>query len=126
MPISAGYIEGKPVTVLRDTRCSGIVVRKSMVSEDRIIRNNIQTFILADGSTIKVPVATVFVDTPYISGTFEAWCMTNPVYDLIIGNVDKDHLMIKIRSGLKRMLWKLASKLRTNRNLIQNCRFRTS
>ena len=35
------------------------------------------------------PVATVFVDTPYISGTFEAWCMTNPVYDLIIGNVDK-------------------------------------
>ena len=89
MPISAGYVEGKPVTVLRDTGCSGIVVRKSMVSEDRIIRNKIQTCILADGSTIRVPVATVFVDTPYISGTFEAWCMTNPVYDLIIGNVDK-------------------------------------
>ena len=60
-----------------------------MVSEDRFIRNKIQTCILADGSTIRVPVATVFVDTPYISGTFEAWCMTNPVYDLIIGNVDK-------------------------------------
>ena len=52
MPISAGYVEGKPVTVLRDTGCSGIVVRKSMVSEDRIIRNKIQTCILADGSTI--------------------------------------------------------------------------
>ena len=51
MPISAGYVEGKPVTVLRDTGCSGIVVRKSMVSEDRIIRNKIQTCILADGST---------------------------------------------------------------------------
>ena len=31
----------------------------------------------------------MFVDTRYISGTFEAWCMTNPVYDFIIGNVDK-------------------------------------
>ena len=60
-----------------------------MVSEDRFIRNKIKTCILVDESTIKVPVATVFVDTPYISGTFEASCMTNPVYDLIIGNVDK-------------------------------------
>nr|XP_034306936.1 uncharacterized protein LOC105346079 isoform X3 [Crassostrea gigas] len=50
MPLSAGYVEGKPVTVLRDTGCSGIVVRTS---------------------------------------TFEAWCMEKPVYDLIIGNVEK-------------------------------------
>ena len=37
MPISACYVEAKPVTVLKDAGCSGIVVRKSKVSEDRFI-----------------------------------------------------------------------------------------
>ena len=67
MPISAGYVEGKPVTVLRDTGCSVIVVRKSKVSEDRFRRNKIQTCFLADGYTINVHVAIMCVDTPYIS-----------------------------------------------------------
>ncbi|XP_061190531.1 uncharacterized protein LOC133198457 [Saccostrea echinata] len=89
MPVSAGYAEGKPVTVLRDTGCSGIVVRKSKVGEDKFIEHKFQTCILADGSSVKVPVATISIDTPYITGTFEAWCMDNPIYDLIIGNVDK-------------------------------------
>uniref|UniRef100_A0A8W8KH22 CCHC-type domain-containing protein n=1 Tax=Magallana gigas TaxID=29159 RepID=A0A8W8KH22_MAGGI len=34
MPLSAGYVEGKPVTVLRDTGCSGIVVRTKKRSQD--------------------------------------------------------------------------------------------
>uniref|UniRef100_K1PG72 Uncharacterized protein n=1 Tax=Magallana gigas TaxID=29159 RepID=K1PG72_MAGGI len=48
-----------------------------------------QTCILADGSSIRVPVASIFIDTPYITETFEACCMGKPVYDLIIGNVGK-------------------------------------
>ena len=88
MPISAGYVEGKPVTVLRDTGCNGIVVRRSKIDKSKLIKNKFQTCTLADGSSIKVPVATVSIDTPYLTGTFEAWCMTSPVYDLIIGNVD--------------------------------------
>ncbi|XP_062588249.1 uncharacterized protein LOC134249909 [Saccostrea cucullata] len=89
LPISAGYAEGMPVTVLRDTGCTGIVVRKSKVGEDNFIRNKFQTCILADGSSVKVPVATISIDMPYITGTFDAWCMDNPIYDLIIGNIDK-------------------------------------
>lgn len=89
MPLSAGYVEGKPVTVLRDTGCSGIVVRTSKVDKQNMIKNKFQTCILADGSSIRVPVASIFIDTPYITGTFEAWCMEKPVYDLIIGNVEK-------------------------------------
>ncbi|XP_062599575.1 uncharacterized protein LOC134261133 [Saccostrea cucullata] len=89
MPVSAGFVEGKPVTVLRDTGCSGIVVRKSKIDEANLIQDKFQTCILADGSSIRVPVASIFFDTPYITGTFEAWCMEKPVYDLIIGNVAK-------------------------------------
>ncbi|XP_061171098.1 uncharacterized protein LOC133180643 [Saccostrea echinata] len=87
MPISAGYINGNPVTVLRDTGCSGIVVRKSKVSEKDLVDSKQQVCVLADGSKITVPVAEVFIDTPYLCGYHKVWCMENPVYDLIIGNV---------------------------------------
>lgn len=89
MPSSAGYVEGEPVTVLRDTGCSSIVVRTSKVNKGDMIKNKFQTCILADGSSIRVPVASFFIDTPYITGTFEACCMEKPVYDLMIGNVGK-------------------------------------
>lgn len=87
MPISTGYIDTTPVTVLRDTGCNGIVVRKGIVSEKNFIVGKEQVCILADGSTVTVPVAEVYIDTPYLKGLHEAWCMENPVYDLIVGNV---------------------------------------
>ena len=88
MPATSGFVEGKPVSVLRDTGCSGIVIRRSKVS-DKNLTGKTQVCILADGSSITVPVASITVDTPYLSGTFEAWCMEAPVYDLILGNVSK-------------------------------------
>ena len=35
----------------------------------------------------KVPIARVNVDTPYLSGTVEALCLQDAIYDVIIGNV---------------------------------------
>ena len=84
MQISAGYVNNVPVTVLRNTGCSGIVVRRSKVKEENLIEGKNQTCVLADGSRIKVPV---FITTPFLKGQYEVWCMDNPVYDLIVGNV---------------------------------------
>lgn len=95
MPISAGYVNGSPVTVFRDTGCSGIVLRKTKVSDQNFIDGKQQVCVLADGSKITVPVAEVFIDTPYLSGRHEIWCMENPVYDLIIGNVSDARLLDK-------------------------------
>lgn len=86
MPVSPGLVNGKPVTVLRDTGCSGIVVKRSVVDEDCLL-GSIQVCLLADGSKIEAPVAHIFIDTPYLKGEYDAWCMATPVYDLIIGNV---------------------------------------
>ncbi|CAC5390149.1 Retrovirus-related Pol polyprotein from transposon gypsy,Retrovirus-related Pol polyprotein from transposon 297,Retrovirus-related Pol polyprotein from transposon 17.6 [Mytilus coruscus] len=36
MPVSSGYVDGKPVTVLRDTGCSGIVVKRDMVDNESL------------------------------------------------------------------------------------------
>lgn len=87
MPISAGHVNDEPVTVLRDTGCAGIVIRRSKVTEENILKGKTQICILADGSTITVPVAEVSINSPFLKGRHEAWCMENPVYDLIVGNV---------------------------------------
>ena len=36
---------------------------------------------------MKVPIAKIDVDTPYLKGQVEAQCLPDAVYDLIIGNV---------------------------------------
>jgi hypothetical protein len=64
MPISTGYIDTTPVTVFRDTGCNGIVVTKGIVSGKNFIAGKEQVCILADGSTVTVPVAEVYIDTP--------------------------------------------------------------
>ncbi|XP_052692422.1 uncharacterized protein LOC128170699 isoform X2 [Crassostrea angulata] len=87
MPLSAGYVNNVPVTVLRDTGCSGIVVKMSKIQEENLIVGKKQTCILADGSKVSVPIAKVSIDTPFLKGQYEVWCMENPVYDLIVGNV---------------------------------------
>ena len=68
MPISAGYVDGKPVTMLRDTGCSGIVIRKCTVAEGSFIVVKEQVCVLADGSKVSVPVAEVNIDSPYLKG----------------------------------------------------------
>ena len=47
-----------------------------------------KTCVLIDGTVRRVPIAVVNVDTPYFEGEVTALCMNNPVYDLILGNID--------------------------------------
>ena len=47
-----------------------------------------QECLLADGTKVKVPVAEVKVDSPYFKGTVQAWLMENPIYDVIVGNIN--------------------------------------
>lgn len=86
MPVREGKIGLTKVTVLRDTGCSGVVVRKSLIADCQFTGEE-QTCMLADGSKIKVPLAHFYIDTPYFVGSVKAWCMDKPLYDLIIGNI---------------------------------------
>ena len=73
--------------MLRDSGCRNIVVRKSLVKDENFTGKH-ETCVLADSTRLVVPVAKVFIDSPYASGEYEVWCMENPVFDLIIGEVD--------------------------------------
>ncbi|CAC5426307.1 unnamed protein product [Mytilus coruscus] len=87
MPVAKGKLGNRVVTVLRDTVCNGVVIKKSLVSIDCFL-DAYQTCILADGLSLKVPIAIITIDSPYYQGEVQAWCMEQTLYDVIIGNID--------------------------------------
>ena len=86
MPVVKGRVGVKTVDVLRDTGCSGIVVKKNLVSEEQFT-GNFNVMLLIDNTARKVTIARITVDTPYRKGQVEAQCLPDAIYDLIIGNV---------------------------------------
>ncbi|PIK56474.1 hypothetical protein BSL78_06637 [Apostichopus japonicus] len=86
MPVKEGKVGNHRVQVLRDSGCSGVVVKSRLV-ESKQRTGEVKTCILIDGTVRQFPVVTIEVDTPYFVGTVSALCMDDPVYDLILGNV---------------------------------------
>ncbi|XP_069110014.1 uncharacterized protein [Argopecten irradians] len=86
MPVVKGYVGTHCVSVLRDTVCSGVVVRRCLVDKESVT-DKVQVCTFADGSKLEAPIAVVEVDSPYFVGTTEAWALETPLYDLIIGNI---------------------------------------
>ena len=83
LPVIQGYVGSVPVKVLRDSGCGGVVVKRSLVSEDQL-NEIIKPWLLNDGTVGEFPEARIHVDTPFYTGTIHALCMENPVYYLII------------------------------------------
>nr|XP_034316846.1 uncharacterized protein LOC117686231 [Crassostrea gigas] len=86
MLVVKGCVGNKLVTVLRDTGCSGAVIRRELVNDDQLTGTS-QRCKLADGRIIDSDVARIDVDTPYFTGSVDAWCFDSPLYDLILGNI---------------------------------------
>ncbi|XP_062570645.1 uncharacterized protein LOC134232676 [Saccostrea cucullata] len=87
MPVLMGYVGESYVKVLRDSGCSGIVVKRDLV-KDTELTGKVQKCVLIDGTVRQVEEAVIDVDTPFYVGKVHALCMKEPVYDLIIGNVE--------------------------------------
>ncbi len=86
MPVCKGRIFEKNVSVLRDTGCSSIVVKRSLVNDCNLTGKECMA-VLIDGTVRPFPIGAIHVDTPYYRGDVEAMCMERPIYDLIIGNI---------------------------------------
>jgi hypothetical protein len=86
LPVSFGKCNGKRVKILRDTGTTSVLVRKSLVSEGKISKQLVElTF--ADGSKIRAPKATVYLDTPYFTGETNAICLDTLPFDVLLGNI---------------------------------------
>ena len=81
-----GFVGEKPVEVLRDTGCSGVIVSKDLVPESAYTGRS-QTMVTVDYSSRVVPEVKVSIDTPYYKGEVLALCVEKPLVGLIIGNI---------------------------------------
>ena len=72
--------------MLRDTGCSGIVVKKELVSEEQYT-GDFNCMLLFDNTFRKVPTVRITVDNPYLSGEVDVQYFPDGIYDLVIGNV---------------------------------------
>ena len=90
MPVKEGTVEGKTVNVLRDTGCSTVVVRRSLVPDNKLTGHE-ERCILIDGTIRRTPVAEIHIETPYYTRMTTAVRMKRPIYDLIVGNIQGVH-----------------------------------
>ena len=87
MPVVKGRVGTHTVSTLRDTGCSGVVVRKKFVNDDQYTGKYCY-ILLIDNTVRQVPIVKIQVDTPYLKGEVEAQCLPDTLYDFIIGNVE--------------------------------------
>ena len=80
-------MNGKEVRVLRDTGCTGVVVRRDLVSDEQRLRKELDVTLINE-SKLKYPVARISVECPFFNGISKALCMEDTLYDLVIGNID--------------------------------------
>ena len=86
MPICQGFVGTQAVKVLRDTGCSGVVVKKSLVTPKQYIGRT-QRCIFIDGSVHAFPMAEIYLDAPFFTGHVSAVVIEKPLYPLIVGNI---------------------------------------
>ena len=87
LPTAVGTVNGKEVRVLRDTGCTGVVVRRSLVSNGQML-NKHSGVTLINNYKQRCPVARINIDCPFFRGTTDALCIDDPAHDLVIGNIE--------------------------------------
>ncbi len=87
LPVAEGLLNGQVVTVMRDTGCTGVVVRRSLVPPEQML-DKVSSCMLVDKRRMsKVPVARITLDTPFFKGETDALCMSETLYDVTLGNI---------------------------------------
>ena len=77
LPTAVGTVNGKEVRVLRDTGCTGVVVRRSLVSDGQML-NKQSGVTLINNYKQRCPVARINIDCPFFSGSTDALCIDDP------------------------------------------------
>ena len=85
--VGVGKLNGRPVKVLRDTGCTGMIVDRALVPDVMVIPGSSGSLQMVDHTLIDVPLANVYLDSPYYKGHCRVMCVGSPVYTVIIGNV---------------------------------------
>ena len=116
LPTAIGTVNGKEIRVLRDTGCTGVVVRRSLVSDGKML-NKQSGVTLINNYKQRCPMARINIDSPFFRGSTDALCIDDPAHDLVIGNIEGSKFpdMTHFSSGV--VSKKRSKKSRKNRKV---------
>jgi len=84
--VTTGRVNGDKSSVLRDTGCTTIVVRRKLVREEQLTEE-FRYYRMLYGTDRRAAVAGVDIETPFMSGKLPRLCIDTPTCDVIVGNV---------------------------------------
>ena len=87
MYIGVGKLNGRPVKVLRDTGCTGMIVDSALIPYSMVILGSSFLLQMVDQTLNDVPLANVYLDSLYYKEHCKLMCVSSPVYPVIISNV---------------------------------------
>ena len=87
LPTAIGTLNGKEVRVLRDTGCTGVVVRRSLVSDGQMLSKQ-SGVTLINNYKQRCPLAHINIDCPFFRGSTDELCIDDLAHDLVIGNIE--------------------------------------
>ena len=82
-----GKIGERCVEVLRDTGCTGVLIKRDLVNQGELTGEKSYVTTFDKTLLIRAPIAKIEMNTSYHVGEVEALCVQKPVADLIIGNI---------------------------------------
>ena len=77
--VGVGQLNGRPVKVIRDTCCTGMIVDRTLVPAVMVIPGSSGWLQMVDHTLIDVPLANVYLDSPYYKGHCRVMCVSSPV-----------------------------------------------
>ena len=85
--IRVGWLNGRPVKVLRDTGYTLMIVERVLIPDSMMIPGSSGSLQMIDHTLIDVPLANVYLDSLYYKRHCKVMCVSSPVYPVVIGNV---------------------------------------
>ena len=119
LPLEKGHINGKVVTVLRDTGCTSAIVKRGLIT-DKQLTGERRMYLSVDRTARFAPIAQIFVETPFYTGIIDAMCLEDPICDLIIGNLkavvnqDSDMMHEHVNQAKKNLRKKIPKAAKPN------------
>ena len=77
--IEVGKLNGWLVKVLRDNRCTWMIVDRALIPDSMIIPGSSGSLQMVDHALIDEPLAIVYQDSPYYKGHSKVMCVSSPI-----------------------------------------------
>lgn len=81
-----GFVDGRQVSLMRDSGSTILGIRRSLLKESQISNKKIKC-ITFGGSVESFNLTSIYLESPYICGRFDAVALPSPIVDVVLGNL---------------------------------------